>query len=136
MPGCLATRAGRSQRARLSMSPPASTTFARGKPHERDRGLLLLRNLTRAAIVGATALAGVFAGVVAEAAKSRAGRSARVVTVTRPVHRANPKRVPPPPSAPPVGAAAAATPAPAPAPTPAPVPAPTQAPPVVVSGGS
>jgi hypothetical protein len=119
------------------MSPPAPNTFARGKPHERDRGLRLLRNLTRTAIVGATALAGVFAGVVAEAAKSRSVRTARVVTVTpRPLHRVAPRRVPPPPSAPPVGAAAAATPAPTPSPQPAPVPAPTPAPPVAVSGGS
>jgi hypothetical protein len=117
--------------ARISMSPPASTTFARGKPRDRDRGLLLLRNLTRAAVVGATAVAGIFAGVVAEAAKSRGVRSPRVVTVSRAVHRASPRRVPPPPSAPPVAAAAAA-----PAQQPAPVPAPTPAPPVVVSGGS
>jgi hypothetical protein len=117
------------------MSPPAPNTFTRGKPHERDRGLRLLRNLTRTAIVGATALAGVFAGVVAEAAKSRSVRSARVVTVARPAHRVPPRRIPPPPSAPPVGAAAA-TPAPAPSPQPAPVPAPTPAPPVAVSGGS
>jgi hypothetical protein len=119
------------------MSPAAPSTLASRKRHERDRGLLLLRNLTRGAVVGATALAGIFAGVAAENAKGRSVRSVRVVVARRASRAASPRPAPPPPTAPAVGAAAAApSPAPQPQSVPAPVPAPTQAPPVAVSGGS
>jgi len=121
------------------MSPAAPSQLASRKRHERDRGLLLLRNLTRGAVVGATALAGIFAGIAAEGAKGRSAGSgsARVVVAPRASRPAKPRPAPPPPAAPAVGAAAAVpSPAPEPQPAPAPVPAPTQAPPVAVSGGS
>ena len=119
------------------MSSAAPSPLASRKRHERDRGLLLLRNLTRGAVVGATALAGIFAGIAAESAKGRSAGSARVVVAPRASRPTTPRPAPPPPTAPAVGAAAAApSPAPQPQSAPAPVPAPTQARPVAVSGGS
>jgi hypothetical protein len=115
-------------------------------PRARDAALLRLRRLTAATVAGATALAGVFAGL---AASSLPGRKGGRVAQRPPIslrlpqaHRA--VRLPRATTHVAASVTAATTPAPAtpapsstaaPAPPPA-APAPTPAPPVVVSGGS
>jgi len=113
-------------------------------PRARDAALRRLRRLTAATVAGATALAGVFAGL---AASSLPGRKGGGVTLRTPVslrlpqaHRVvRPARKTAHATAAAASAPAHATPAPSPAAAPAPppaAPAPTPAPPVVVSGGS
>ena len=111
-------------------------TIRAARATARDAGVARLRSLTFASVAGATALTGLFAGVVAKAVPGRK-------TVTTPARTAKTAH----------RTTAAAKPAPAPMPAPVPVqsqapppPSPTapaqapssvqSAPPVVVSGGS
>jgi len=108
-------------------------------PRARDAALRRLRRLTAATVAGATALAGVFAGL---AASSLPGRKGGGVALRPPISLRLPQAhrvMRPARKTAHATAAAAATPAPSPAAAPAPppaAPAPTPAPPVVVSGGS
>jgi hypothetical protein len=98
----------------------------------RDAGLARLRRTTRVTVFGATALAGVFAGVAASSNpghKAPAAASSRVTTTRRlaptPRPRAQTETTVPAPAN-----------APAPPPPPPPPPVTATAPPVVVSGAT
>ena len=97
----------------------------------RDAGLARLRRTTRVTIFGATALAGVFAGVAASSNPGhKAPTAARVrVTTTRTHVAPTPRRAVPTETTVPAQTTA-------PAPPPPPPPVTTSAPPVVVSGAT
>jgi hypothetical protein len=101
----------------------------RGRLAERDRGLARLRRTTRWLTVGATALAGVFAGLAAE--KASGHKPVAKATTAQAASTAQ-ATVPAPPSLPSAGSAQV-TPS---APAPAQAPVQSSAPPVAASGGS
>jgi hypothetical protein len=111
----------------------------RARLNARDSGLRRLRTLTGVLAVAMTALAGVFAGLVAQTAPGRklirvtvqagtTGKAARQREA-----RQRPTAIPPPPPLPAAGSDASPAPA---APAQPPVASPAPAAPVVVSGGS
>ena len=95
----------------------------RGRLDERDRGLGRLRTTTRWLTVGATALAGVFAGLAAEKASGHKAAAPTATTTTQ-------TTVPALPSLP-SGGSVQVTPA-----APAQAPVQSSSPPVAASGGS
>jgi len=103
----------------------------RGKLAERDRGLGRLRRSTRWLTVGATALAGIFAGFAAQKASGHKA-AATPATTAAPVTTAQ-ATVPPPPSLPSSGSVQVTPAAPA---APAQPPVQSSSPPVASSGGS
>ncbi len=99
-------------------SPPRAS-----RSRARDAGLRRLKRITKGVLLGATALAGVFAGIAAHSVPGHAARRAVVRTTTRTVRTTT-------------QAATTATPAATETFTPPPPPVTTEVAPVVSSGGS
>jgi hypothetical protein len=92
-----------------------------------------LRRATRISILGATALAGAFAAVVAHSSPGHKARPAATPAASRPVARAVIRHTP---AAVTPSQSQTAVPASAPPPPPAPAPVTTSAPPVATTGTS